>query len=294
MPSLDHLPLTRRRLVGLGVGAAAAWIAPLDVAAQEADTWTFLALGLDTREENADQRSDVIMVSRVNPVSNTVRTLSIPRDLWVEIPGHGQHKINAAYQIGLADSPGLDWKDAAALTMDTIAASFDIAIDGVALTDLNRFPLIIDAVGGIEVENPYDLVDPGNANVNFPAGTIHLDGRQALAFSTSRNVDTDDGRVMRQHLVLQGLLRRLQEPDIYGRLPDLIASLQGAVRSDIPLLLQAQLITLLPSLTSASLAFTNIADQCWADWSADGQWIYQGDWSTLPAYVQDWLDGVAG
>jgi anionic cell wall polymer biosynthesis LytR-Cps2A-Psr (LCP) family protein len=136
-------------------------------------------------------------------------------------------------------------------------------------------------------------VDPGDAEVNFPEGTIHLDGRQALVFSTSRNVDTDDGRVMRQHLVLEGLLRRLQEPGMLANLPELIASMRGAVRSDIGLATQLQLMTLLPDISADDLAFTNIANQCWADWSDDGQWIYQADWSTLPVYVRDWLDGVS-
>ena len=298
MTSLDHFPLTitRRRVFGLGLGAlVAARLADVTPAiAQESGGWTFLVMGLDTREENADQRSDVMMLSRVDEAAGAVRTLSIPRDLWVEIPGHGSHKINAAYQIGLTDSTDLDWEDAAALTVDTIAHNFGIEIDGVALTDLNRFPAIIDAVGGVEVDNPYALVDPGNAEVNFPEGVIHLDGRQALVFSTSRNVDTDDGRVMRQQLVLMGLLRRLQEPGMLARLPELIESMRGAVRSDIGLATQLQLMALMPEISADDLVFTNIADQCWADWSEDGQWIYQADWSTLPAYVRDWLAGVSG
>jgi len=298
MTSLDLQPhsITRRRVFGLGLGALiAARLAKADpVIAQESGGWTFLVMGLDTREENADQRSDVIMLSRVDEPAGVVRTLSIPRDLWVEIPGHGNHKINAAYQIGLGSSPDLDWSDAAALTVDTIAHNFRIEVDGVVLTDMNRFPAIIDAVGGVDVNNPYDLVDPSWPEVNFPAGMIHLDGAQALVYTRSRNIDGDGGRVMRQHLVLEALLRRLQEPGMLARLPDLIESLQRAVRTDIPLLVQAQLAAMLPGISSEDLAFTNIADQCWADYSEDGQWIYQADWSTLPAYVRDWLAGVSG
>jgi LCP family protein required for cell wall assembly len=295
MTSLDRLPLSRRQLAALGAGAlSAAWWSSSNAVAGETRSWTFLVLGLDTREENADQRSDIMMISRVDEAAGTVRTLSIPRDLWVEIPGHGQHKVNAAFQIGLAESPDLNWEDAAALTADTINRNLGITIDGTALTDMNRFPAIIDAVGGVDVNNPYELVDPGNSAVNFPAGMIHLDGEQALVFTRSRHVDTDDGRVMRQHLVLEGLLRRMQDPDIYARLPELIASLRGAVRSDLGVAMQLQLISLLPDISADDLAFTNIADQCWAGWSDDGQWIYEADWTTLPQYVQDWLDGVQG
>ena len=77
-----------------------------------------------------------------------------------------------------------------------------------------------------------------------------------------------------------------------AKLPELALSLSGSVRSNIPLTLQVQLMAMLPSLTSESLEFTNIDDQLWADYTAEGAWIYQGDWNTLPGYVQAWLDGT--
>ncbi len=295
LPNRPPTPkLSRRHLMGLAVAAAAvSTTAPPAWAIQAPEAYTFLVLGLDTREENANQRSDVIMLARVDPAANSVRALSIPRDLWVEIPGgHGYHKINAAFQIGLAKSPDLDWQDAAALTAETILARFGVATDGVALMGMNRFPALIDAVGGVDVTNPYELVDPAWPDVNFPEGQIHLDGRQALVYTVSRGVDGDGGRVMRQHLVLQALLERLQEPEMRARLPELVETMRGAVRTDIALPIQVQLFAMLPDLSSASIEFTNIDDQLWPDWSADGQWIYQGDWETLPGYVRRWLDGI--
>lgn len=295
MPSLDLLPLSRRRFGAIGAGAVAAGLWGLsDVVAQEGNVWTFLVMGLDTREENADQRSDIMMLARVDEAAGTVRTLSIPRDLWVDIPGHGQHKINAAYQIGLANSPDLDWQDGAALTIETIAHNFGIEVDGTALTDMNRFPDIIDAVGGIEVDNPYELVDPDWPEVNFPAGIIRLNGDQALVFTRSRNIDGDGGRVMRQHLVLEALMDRLQQPGMLARIPALVESLAGSVSTDIGLGIQAQLIAMFPNLSGEDLAFTNIDSELSAGWSDDGQWIYVADWSTLSAYVDGWLSGMTG
>jgi LCP family protein required for cell wall assembly len=298
MTSLDLLPLsiTRRRLLAVTLGTAATTALGTyePVLGQESDRYTFLVLGLDTREENADQRSDIIMISRVDPSSNTVRTLSIPRDLYLEIPGYGMDKINAAYQRGLASSPELDWEVAAGLTADTIAHNFGVTIDGVALTDMNRFPAIIDAVGGVDVDNPYAVDDPTWPEASFPAGMIHLDGAQALVFTRTRKMDGDGGRVMRQHLVLEALLEKIQGPDMLGNLPELISSLSGAVRTNIPFDVQARLLTMLPGLSSENLAFANIDDQLWADSTAGGAWIYQGDWNTLPGYVQSWLDGTAG
>ncbi len=295
MPSLDHLPLplSRRRLLGLALGSGLAYrLGAIDtIAAQTESPYTFLVLGLDTREENADQRSDIIMVSRVDPAANTVRTLSIPRDLYVDIPGYGWEKINAAYQRGLADSD-LDWEAATQLTADTIAHNLGVSIDsGFAMTSMTRFPAIIDAVGGIEVDNPYELVDPDWPEVNFPAGIIHLDGKQALVFTRSRGIDADGGRVMRQHLVLEGLLNRIQDPEVFSRLPQIISSLAGAVKTNIGLDVQVQLMTMVPGLSSASLVFTNIDSQLTPGYTDGGAWIYQADWETLPGYVAAWLDG---
>lgn len=295
MTSLDHLPLplTRRRLVGFSLaGIAATRLGMFEGAlAQASGSYTFLVLGLDTREENADQRSDIIMVARVDLAANTVRTLSIPRDLYVEIPGYGYDKINAAYALGLASSPELDWEVAADLTAQTIDHNFGVGIDGAAMTGMNRFPVIIDAVGGVDVDNPYAVDDPTWPEASFPAGMIHLDGEQALVFTRTRKMDGDGGRVMRQHLVLEALLGKLQDPDTFAQLPGLVASLSGTVRTDIPLDIQLRLIAMLPDLAPESLSFTNIDDQLWADYTDGGAWIYQADWNTLPGYVQAWLDG---
>ncbi len=295
MTSLDHLPLplTRRRLLSLTLaGTTAMRLGMVDESfAQATRSLTFLVLGLDTREENADQRSDIIMVARVDLGANTVRTLSIPRDLYLEIPGYGYDKINAAYQLGLASSPELDWEAAAGLTARTIDYNFGVGIDGTAMTDMNRFPVIIDAVGGVDVDNPYAVDDPDWPEASFPAGPIHLDGAQALVFTRTRKMDGDGGRVMRQHLVLEALLAELQTPETFARLPELVASLSGAVRTDLPVAVQLRLIAMLPNLSAESLRFTNIDEHLWADYTNEGAWIYQGDWTTLPGYVQAWLAG---
>lgn len=295
MPSLDRLPLaiSRRHLFCLGSALALGLIAPTSfVSAQAGEGYTFLVLGLDTREQDENQRSDIIMIARVDPALGTVRVLSIPRDLYVEIPGYGWDKINAAYQRGLAASGDLDWEVAAQLTADTIEHNLGVTVaDGFAMTDMNRFPAIIDAVGGVDVDNPYELVDPDWADVNFPAGIVHLDGEQALVFTRSRNIDGDGGRVMRQHLVLEALLARLQDPAVFEQLPTLVISLAGAVESNLGLDVQLRLAGMLPDLTAESLTFSNIDTLLTPGYTEGGAWIYQADWETLPGYVQAWLDG---
>lgn len=293
--------LSRRQAM---VGALGLAILPFSKAsAQSNDVFTFGVLGLDTRSDDSGNiRSDTIMVSRVNLNQQTVRTLSIPRDLYVEIPGHGSAKINDAYTVGLAADPSLNWESGAASFQATLEHNFGVVCDGMAVSDLLRFPAIIDAVGGIEVDNPYavyvegfdDIYGTSKQTLDFPAGLISLNGAQAMDFVRTRQQDGDGGRVMRQHLVLVSILRRLQEPETIPRIPDLIVALADAVRTDIAPDVQARLITLLPSLSEEHLSFTNIDTLLTSGYTSGGAWIYQADWATLPGYVQSWLDGDVG
>ena len=231
------------------------------------------------------------MVARVNLEALSVRTLSIPRDLYVEIPGYGFDKINAAYQRGLTLTPNLDWEVAADLTVQTIIHNFGVAIDGTAMSDMNRFPTIIDAVGGVDVDNPYAFYDDTYFKRGFPAGELHLNGVDALVYCRIRVPDGDGGRVMRQHLVLEALLAKLQQPAMIPRIPELVVALNDAVTTNLSLEVQAQLMVASPTIQGENLSFTNIGDRLWSDYTAGGAWIYQGDWVTLPGYVQAWLDG---
>lgn len=282
---------TRRTALGFGAAASLGLLGMRPATAQGSGVYTFAVIGTDFRTPNDPELSDVIKVARVDTNAKTVRTLAIPRDLYVEIPGVGWGKINAAYATAIAASPNRDWRVAAQSTMDTISHMFGLTFDGVAQTDMQVFPQIIDAIGGVTVNNPTAVNDGTFAQ--FPAGVITLDGDQAIRFCRTRKADSDDARVHRQHLVLEAILVKLQDPAILARVPELIDTLSGGVvRYDIAPAIQAELLVLLPQLTSESLAFTNIESQLWSDYTSGGAWIYQGDWSVLPGYVQSWLAGA--
>jgi len=281
--------LSRRKLLAIGIGAVGA-IAMRTTAAQQSDAYTFAVIGTDYRTPQDPELSDVLMVSRVNVEAGTVRTLSIPRDLYVEIPGHGYEKINAAFSIAVKSDPDQNWEVGAASTVATIEHNFGLQIDGVAQTNMQVFPQLVDAVGGVVVDNPYFLTDESFGD--YPAGEITLTGEEAIRFCRSRNMDGDGGRVMRQHLVLGGMLAKLQSPAMLTRVPQLIDTLSGeVVNTNISTAIQARLIAMLPTLSGDNLAFTNIEDQLSPGYTSGGAWIYQGDWSTLPGYVQSWLAG---
>jgi polyisoprenyl-teichoic acid--peptidoglycan teichoic acid transferase len=283
--------ISRRRFTGsLAAFAALGSLPAAGVAGQTPESgqrqYTFLGLGLD-RYSDTGQRSDINMLARVDLDAVRVRVLSIPRDLYVEIPGFPSFKINDAYNHGLHNTPELDWRAGAALAAETIEHNFGIPVDGVALTDFDAFPQVVDALGGVTVENPYDLAQ---GEWEFPAGPTELDGDRATMFTRLRP-DGDGGRVMRQHLVLQGMLEKLQSPEILARIPELIETLSEVVKTTIPPDVQARLVALIPRLTEDDLAFTNIEDMLWSGYTPGGAWIYQGDWSVLPGYVEGWLAG---
>jgi polyisoprenyl-teichoic acid--peptidoglycan teichoic acid transferase len=292
--------LTRRNVLALGslilLGSRFR-----QAAGQEPGSYTFAVLGLDTREENADQRADSIMVSRVDLDALSVRTLSIPRDLYVEIPGYGYGKINDAYQRGLASDPDLDWRSGAAVTVDTINHNFGVTCDGSAVLELQRLPEVIDTVSGVEVDNPYRIYVPdfpefaiaGTRVLDFPEGPIVLDGASAMDYVRTRQQDGDGGRVMRQHLMLAALLAKLQQPEMIPRIPNLVDELRDVVHTDIDTALQLRLIGALPQIPLENLAFTNIDRLLTSGYTEGGAWVYQADWTTLPAYVQAWLAGDA-
>ncbi|MCO5216200.1 MAG: LCP family protein [Thermomicrobiales bacterium] len=255
--------------------------------AQESGIYTFAVFGLDRDEGEGSQRSDVIMISRVNLNEPSVRTLSIPRDLYVEVPGYGYAKINHGFRHGLETDPEHKWQSGAESAVATITHNFGVQIDGVAVLEFPEMPQVIDAIGGVEVDNPYAVP---SAEDKYPEGLITLNGDEATLFVRLRQ-EGDGGRVMRQQLVLAAMLEKLQQPEILPRIPELIEALSDFVHTDIDPQVQLQLIAAIPTLQQEDLVFTNIEEFLWSDYTPGGAWIYRGDWSTLPQYVNAWLAG---
>lgn len=259
------------------------------------EMYTFLVAGLDTRGVEEDENTDVIMISRVEPNNRRVRTISIPRDLLCEIPGYGQYKINAAYNLA-AKPQNHDWNAGAALFRDTIMWNFNLWIDGVVTTNLHTMPGVIDAMGGITVDNPYHVhedsyptTDYGVKTIDYPAGELHLNGEQALEYSRTRHMDFDEGRVMRQQIVLSACLAKLQQPDSLGQIQDIYNAGKGSVMTDIPADVQGQLLSNIPNIDPTLVEWGTVVEFLWGGTLPDGGWNYMTDWTFLPYHVRAWL-----
>lgn len=166
-----------------------------ELALSTQEPFSVLMLGVDEREGDRG-RSDSMIVLTVNPEQKSVKMLSIPRDTRTEIIGRGTvDKINHAFAFG-----GVE------MSMDTVENFLDIPIDYYLQINMEGFKDIVDAVGGITVNNDLDFTYEG---VHFPKGNVTLNGEKALKFSRMRYEDPrgDYGRQLRQRQIIQAVLK---------------------------------------------------------------------------------------
>ena len=223
-------------LVVAVVGAAqvAYWIA---LAGR--DSINILVLGLDRRQqETGPSRSDVIMLIHLDAHEERVRLLSIPRDLYVEIPDHGQGRINTAHFWGELETAG----GGPARVVQVINQNFGLPVHGYFRFDFQGFVKVVDALGGIYVEVPSDIHDNdfptddfGYMSLAIPAGRQKMDGEMALAYVRTRHGSSDFDRVRRQQQVTEALLRRAASPPGWLCLPAALKAVQASVDTDLRL-----------------------------------------------------------
>ncbi|WP_313587108.1 LCP family protein [Exiguobacterium sp.] len=168
-----------------------------DKVVEEQKPVSVLLLGVDQRPGERG-RSDSIMVMTLNPTRNESRLISIPRDTKVDIVGHGTNdKINHAYAFGGPE-----------MTIKTVEKFLNIPINYYAEINMEGFTSLVDAVGGVTVNNDLDFTVSGT---HFPVGKVNLDGKSALKFTRMRYEDPrgDFGRQMRQREVIAQVANKL-------------------------------------------------------------------------------------
>jgi len=185
---------------------------------------TILVMGLDLRDYEGEgpSRTDTMMLVTMDPVSRTAGMLSIPRDLWVNIPGFDYGKINTAYYLGeMYDLPG----GGPGLAVQTVEELSGVDINYYAQVDFSAFENFISEIGGVKVDIPYEIsVDPiGPHNtVTLQPGLQTLDGQTALAYARNRETfGSDFDRADRQQQVVMAIFDQITS---LGTLPKLIAN----------------------------------------------------------------------
>lgn len=208
------------------------------------DTVNFLLAGADKRPKSSFRTDSLIVVS-IRPHQRSVSLLSIPRDLYVYIPGVGQNRVNTVYQHGeLAGIPG----GGPALLKATFLYNLGLRIDHLALVDFNGFRRIVDTLGGIDLPlacpyTDWHIIDPNRPVDNLDnwelftlgPGRVHMDGDLALWYARSRLKSSDFDRSRRQQEVIRAIYARALRVDALPRLPELFTQTQASLTTDLTL-----------------------------------------------------------
>jgi polyisoprenyl-teichoic acid--peptidoglycan teichoic acid transferase len=226
------------------------------------ETVNFLLIGSD-RRSGTSFRTDTMVIVIVRPLEGQVSLISIPRDLWVSIPGSDNQRINTAYQLGdRIGYPG----GGPGLLKDTILYNLGIRIDHTAMVDFDGFRQIVDTLGGVDVPvscayTDWRLIDPSydpeNENnwylYTAGPGLMHMDGDLALWYARSRQRSSDFDRGRRQQEVLRSLFSQALKSDTISRIPELYNNFKETVVTDLGLGDILQLAVYAPKMTNADI-----------------------------------------
>jgi len=212
-----------------------------------------LLLGIDKRPDEQYARTDTMILVTIDPANKTAGMLSLPRDLWVEIPGYYESRINTAYYLGEKDAyPG----GGPALAMKTVQYNFGVPVHFFVEVDFNGFREIVDTLDGLDINVPKTLDDPTFPSENYgydpfhiDAGLQHLDGATALKYARTRHIDSDFGRAKRQQQVLIAIKDKALQLGLIPKIPELWTTMGSTMKTDLQLVDILELAQLADKIT---------------------------------------------
>lgn len=183
-----------------------------------------LMLGIDGTPKNSwAGRSDTNIMLNFRTSKPEINFLSLPRDLWLTIPGYGENRINTAHFFAEANSPG----EGPGLALETIQKNFAIDVSYFARVRFDGVREIVDALGGVEI----DLVKP---MAGYEAGKHALNGRKALAFARNRSGSDDFSRMEQGQILIKAILRKAISPLNWYRLPSVFLAIVNSIDTNLP------------------------------------------------------------
>ena len=164
-----------------------------------------LLLGQDRRPGEGRARTDSMIVLSINKEKKTIKLISLMRDLYVQIPGYSDNRLNCAYAFG-----GME------LLNRTVELNFGLKIDGNVEVDFDGFQGVVDAIGGVDIYlNESEVAYMQNGNYDVVEGMNHMDGRTALCYARIRKVGNSDWRrTERQRTVITAAFQKLKSADL--------------------------------------------------------------------------------
>lgn len=272
------------------------------------ESLTILLMGIDRRAgEEGPWRTDTMILLQVDPATDQMAILSMPRDLYVTLPDYGRgerlDRVNTAFFYGdSANYPG----GGPALAKATIRRNFGIEVDRFIVLDFDGFRRIIDHIGGVEVDVPAPLVDReyptedyGTMTVRFDAGLQQMDGERALIYSRTRKSTSDFARAERQQQVIMAVRDRVLSLDILSSLTPanlarLIATLDQSVATDLTLDEVLALVPVARRIDGQNIRRALISPEMVTDYvTPEGAQVLLPRWELIRPLVEETFHGTA-
>jgi polyisoprenyl-teichoic acid--peptidoglycan teichoic acid transferase len=238
-----------------------------------------LVLGIDRVPDGTTLgRSDTIILVTVNPLKPTVKMLSIPRDLWVNIPGVGENRINTAHFFAESSQPG----SGSLAALRTVNENFGLAVKYYVRLRFDAFQNIVNALGGVTVNLPEDMG-------GLTAGQHHLDGTQALAFVRDRKGTDDFFRMEQAQFLVRATAIQLLSPLSWPRLPLVAGAALSSVDTNLPFWHWPRIgLAFLRAAVSDSLDSRTIRREMTTPYITDGGAnVLLPNWELILPYVQE-------
>jgi LCP family protein required for cell wall assembly len=221
---------TRKRRHGCGCGLGVLFLAILVVVLLlgvyllAPIRTNILLLGIDyTPPGSALGRSDTIIMTTIVPLKPYIGLLSIPRDLWVNVPGLGENRINTAHFFAEVQEAG---KGPSAVE-ETVQQNFGVDVDYYIRIRFEGFREVVNALGGVDIY----LTEP---IAGYPVGYHHLTGNKALAFTRNRSGSDDFFRMGQGQILLKAVFTQMISPKKWIQLPSVLLEFTRVVDTDIP------------------------------------------------------------
>lgn len=267
------LPLPLPAMRGGDTGQTSVTGAPLPNYEQK-ERVNILLLGIDKRPDEVYARTDTMILATVDPNTKTAGMLSIPRDLWVSIPGYGEDRVNKAFFLGEQNGyPG----GGPALAMKTIQYNLGVPVHFYVQVDFSGFEQIVDTLGGIEVYAPETIDDPTYPDNNYGFEPFHIDagqhtlnGHEALRYARTRHASGSDfGRAKRQQQVLLAIRDKALQLNMVPKIPELWNSMAGTVKTDLQLVDIVELAKLADKIDTSNIKSAVIDQSMTVDYVTD-------------------------
>jgi len=251
------------------------------------ESFSVLFVGVDdsnSRKFNESTRTDALILATFNPKDKSVKMVSIPRDSYVYIPSEDKYdKINHAHVY-----------DGVKGTVETVEHLFDMQIDYYVKINFYAFIDIVDALGGIEAEVPYDIVEKDAEDqytIKLEKGYQHLNGEEALALARTRKKDNDIERGKRQQEIIKAIVKKAASVGSITKYDDIIDTVGKNMKTNLK-------FDEMLSLTSYATAGTNLNIESYSlkgydDYTSAG-YYYRLDEQSLEEVKQEFKHHLEG